>query len=193
MSLSENKTGTGGTGPPPPPPTIESLLQSENDLLKAQVKALQAKIQRAEDLNLLTPYITSFYIEVYRLVRNDFISHTQGGFATWGYNSWVDLFNAAVVEMDDFNQGLQQTTPLNDSIEAAMMKLGKISRDEWVQLQEIRYERNTCSHPRMNDKEAGRALDKRWQQDPAGPALHKILRALMQPVSHRKGNKRWSS
>jgi len=153
----------------------------ENATLRKRVEELEGKIQRTEDLNLFMPYITQFYQEVFRTLRRDFLdNHGRVGLVDWLYRDWVELFNAALLEQDDFDKKVIKSRPLNESIDKCMLRLANISRPEWNALQNIRKERNCASHPRLDATEASKALN-RWNSDPAGLVLKKVLRSQIPP------------
>lgn len=153
--------------------------------LEHQVQDLESRLQLLEDLNLVTPYITIYYTEVFRTLRRE--AFDAEGMCSFVYRNWVELFSSASLEMQEFEEGSRSSKPLNDMIAKCMQKLGGITPNDWHELQGVRRTRNLVGHPTMDDQKAVDAIRSRWKEHTAYDSLQKVVNFVKaKPKSQRR-------
>jgi hypothetical protein len=164
-------------------------LKKTDDLQKALLVAeqtvveLKEDMQHQSDLNIITPYITKYYSEIYRQVRREF-SAVHG--CQIPYNNWVELFAAASVEAEQYDNFSSDSRPINDNISNVMHGCGGLTRDDWDALQSVRTDRNSNGHPRLDSDKVAEAIEMRWKSHPAYDALDHMIQFLNKTHRHKK-------
>jgi hypothetical protein len=153
------------------PEELEAMVEG----LQRRVDELELRLQQLEDLNLFAPYVTLYYVEIFKDLRWQNL-RSRGGFCSWIYSNWIELFQAAQSEQRDFQEQRISSRPLNDSIAKSMQRIGGMHADDWDQLQIIRRARNNQGHPRPDNVKAQEAVEERWKDHSAHGALTKLMR-----------------
>jgi hypothetical protein len=152
---------------------IESL-QHTLKLMEQQAHELRIYIDYKTDLNIITPYITKYYTEVYRTVSKDFRSKN----VQFHHNSWIELFSAASIEMAQYDAFEIESKPLTDIIILSMKNMGGLSELHWETLQEVRRDRNNTGHPHMEDDRVLHFIQERWTDHNAYDALNRMMKYI---------------
>jgi hypothetical protein len=153
----------------------------DNKILKEKLKVAETRVTELEryikfgaDLNMITPYITKYYTEVFKRVKHSF-HHQNDTQTSLAYNNWMELFSAAGIEQTQFELFEIDSKPINTMIHDVMITMGDLSHDDWVTLQTVRKDRNTNGHPRLDDGKTIEAINARWHKHPAYSALCKMM------------------
>jgi len=149
------------------------------------IRELQLQAQLTADLNLIAPYVTRYYVEIYRSVKREF--KNNGVYIE--HSSWVDLFSAASAELVRFNEFDTDIKPITNGIALAMRRLGNLNEHDWALLQSVRQARNSHGHPRLSDDIVIQTVHERWNDHDAYGALSKMLRYITGP-GRRNSQKR---
>ena len=150
-----------------------------------KIQQMSHHVQIMEDLNLITPYITKYYNEVFRAVRRNY--QNQG--KTLEHTNWVEMFSAASAESAQFNDFDIDEKPLNTSISEVMRRLGDLSETDWETLQSVRKDRNNNGHPRLDDDKVVSVIQTRWKEHNAYDALHKMTKYITSSGGRRPRNR----
>lgn len=165
----------------------EDVVKLKNDLHSAQHESAELKlyIRHVEDLNMISPYITRYYTEIFRQIKREFKQNHTDSLSSFPYTSWIELFSAVSSEVAQFDEFVRDKKPLNDKIIEIMGKLGGLGPQQWDHLQEIRKDRNEKGHPRLDDDKVIMAIKERWSDHPASEALQKMM-SFLEKLKNRK-------
>jgi hypothetical protein len=156
---------------------------------RERIKELEEYIKLTEDLNMITPYITKYYNDIYRAVKRNFQQYNYDKMCSFPHNNWVELFSAASVESTNFDEFDIDTRPIHDQIVSIMHDMGELSSDDWDALQAVRKNRNNQGHPRLDDTKVIIAIEERWHEHHAYEALRKMMVYLKKQHSHARSKK----
>lgn len=161
-------------------------LQEQLHFQTQETEELRSAIQLTSDLNMVTPFITRYYTEVFRQVKSLFEEQYEDRRTSFPYNTWVELFSAASRETARFDEFDSDQKPLNDAILTVMGRMGGLREEHWDALQSVRKERNMYGHPELDETKVAEAIELRWRDHPAYSALSGMLGYLSQRPRHRR-------
>jgi hypothetical protein len=151
---------------------------SELVVAQQRIRELENYIKFNADLNLISPYITRYYSEVFRHLKRNFYSKNNDKQSSMPYTNWVDLFSAASSESGRYDDFTIDVKPINLEIASVMQTMGGLTLDDWDSLQAIRQDRNKQGHPQLNDSKVFDCVETRWHKHTAYDALRKMMKYL---------------
>ena len=147
--------------------SLINRLSAQLEQTQHELQRLQAHNQLTHDLNVITPFISQYYNDVFRAVK-------QEKPVLYARN-WPELFSTASAEDVLFDEYEIDSKPVTDAVLRAMDTMGGLNEVDWQNLQKVRKCRNALGHPRGTLTMFREIVDRRWQHHPSLVKLSQYL------------------